>query len=509
MNATLSLLLPMVLANPPMAPGCAQGCAPATPMSSPLMPFMRYPHPTMPRQTCPPLGPPAPVLAGRILAPDGVKVVLQPGPATGKIFATPITAGFRPGYRYVLELANLPGHPTERLYPVLEVVGSLVPRPGMKYMEFPAPILITKADIDRALGGTLVTKVIYLEDPTKAVPIEAKPDQPLEFTDITLDGAMDAARDNGRLVAILRMGDRKPEPDELARATVAGTILLPGQNTLPAPAAVATLPCMGVPLYDPIIGPKPTTEECLTDGGDKGAILGIGLGQRLGGLNPTDVALEYTMNGKRRVATSNEVCICSPRYVVRKVEVMPGGVQVAHSLDATTQVLSRVTASSNNAPMAAINRDKPLGFDSRVRPAIVVVREGVHTFISLSKVQGMATVSGVQVVVGTLEVDEITNIPDQIVVTKSVEPTGPVQAGEVVTFTIKYRNGTTKPATDLILSDSLSGRLSYIAGSAQTDRPANVTSVDNEAGSAVVRFEIPGPIAPGQSGMVKFKARVR
>ena len=46
-------------------------------------------------------------------------------------------------------------------------------------------------------------------------------------------------------------------------------------------------------------------------------------------------------------------------------------------------------------------------------------------------------------------------------------------------------------------------------GSAQTDRPANVTSVDNEAGSAVVRFEIPGPIAPGQSGMVKFKARVR
>ena len=338
MNATLSLLLPMVLANPPMAaPGCAP-CAPSSQMS-PLMPYLGYSQPMMPRQTCPPQGPPAPVLAGRVIAPDGVKVVFQPGQGSGQIYGTPVTAGFRPGYRYVFELTNLPGRQNERLYPVLDVVGSLVPRPGMKYMEFPAPISITKADIDRALGGTLVTKVIYLEDPTKAVPIEAKPDQPLEFTDGSIDEAMQAARDNGRLVAVLRMGDRKPEPDELARATVAGTLLLPGENHLGAPGAAPVLPCMSVELYDPIIGPKPTTEECMTDGGDKGPRLGIGLGQRLGGLNPTDVALEYTMNGKRRVATSNEVCICSPRYVLRKVEVMPGGVQVAHNLDAATQVV--------------------------------------------------------------------------------------------------------------------------------------------------------------------------
>jgi uncharacterized repeat protein (TIGR01451 family) len=104
--------------------------------------------------------------------------------------------------------------------------------------------------------------------------------------------------------------------------------------------------------------------------------------------------------------------------------------------------------------------------------------------------------------------EEITNIND-LCVTKEVEPDRPVQVGEEVTFTLRYRNGSKWPVTDLLLSDSLSGRLEYVAGSAQSDRPANVTTTANEAGSVVIRFEIPGPVPPGQSGVVKFRARVR
>ena len=108
-----------------------------------------------------------------------------------------------------------------------------------------------------------------------------------------------------------------------------------------------------------------------------------------------------------------------------------------------------------------------------------------------------------------VEQEEITSYPNEVVVTKSVSPTGPVQPGDVVTFTIRYFNGTRTPAADLLLSDSLSGRLEYVAGSAKSDRPTNVTTVDNEAGSSIVRFEIPGPIPAGQSGTVTFQARVR
>ena len=43
----------------------------------------------------------------------------------------------------------------------------------------------------------------------------------------------------------------------------------------------------------------------------------------------------------------------------------------------------------------------------------------------------------------------------------------------------------------------------------EMDRPANVTTQPNEAGSVTVRFDIPGPIPPGGYGVVTFKARVR
>ena len=107
------------------------------------------------------------------------------------------------------------------------------------------------------------------------------------------------------------------------------------------------------------------------------------------------------------------------------------------------------------------------------------------------------------------EVDEIGNFPGQLVLTKSVDPAGAVKQGDVLTVTLKYYNNTRQPVTDLILSDSLAGRLEYIPGSAAADRPSNVTLAENEAGSQVVRFEIPGPIPPAARGVVVFKVKVR
>src|SRR5262249_52964240 len=158
---------------------------------------------------------------------------------------------------------------------------------------------------------------------TKAIPVDTKPDTPIELSELTEEDALKRAHESGRLVAVLRFGDRKPDADELARAAVPGTVLLPGEETLKAPAMPPRFASSPVPMFDPILGPKPATEECLTDGGDKGPQTGIGPGFRLGGLDPTDVALTYTLGGKRRVATSNEVCVCSPRYVIRRVDLSP------------------------------------------------------------------------------------------------------------------------------------------------------------------------------------------
>ena len=101
--------------------------------------------------------------------------------------------GLRPGYAYRFELSNLPYAPGKLLYPEVEVRGALVPRPGMKYMDYPIPLTFSAADIERALKGAVITKVIYLEDPDKAVPAEVGPNAPVEMPDGTEEAAVKAA----------------------------------------------------------------------------------------------------------------------------------------------------------------------------------------------------------------------------------------------------------------------------------------------------------------------------
>ena len=59
------------------------------------------------------------------------------------------------------------------------------------------------------------------------------------------------------------------------------------------------------------------------------------------------------------------------------------------------------------------------------------------------------------------------------------------------------------------MSDSLTTRLEYVPGSAQTDRNAVFTAQPNEAGSLLLRREIGGTLQPGQSGVVRFQVRIR
>ena len=202
MNPTLGLLLPMLFGQPAMPCGPGVPCPPTSPMYMMQRPMMP------PQQACPPAGPPAPVLAMKAILPEGTTITALPGLTGAKAQPNGSVFGFRPGYLYKLKLDNIPGHPKDSLYPTLEVRGSIVPRPGMRYMEYTAPIYFSKADFDKVLSGGVITKVIYLEDPVKAIPTESKPDLPIEVETLSETEAIDEALSNGRVVAILRLGDR-------------------------------------------------------------------------------------------------------------------------------------------------------------------------------------------------------------------------------------------------------------------------------------------------------------
>src|SRR5262249_7676379 len=182
-------------------PGAVAAFGAIVPPSGPAMPV---PHPQ-----------PAPLVAAKFLVPQGTRVTAFPGTKLSKMFGAPVTLGLRPGYIYRFELTNLPYQPGKSLYPEVEVHGTLVPRPGMRYMDYPIPLVFSPSDIERAMNGTLITKVIYLEDPEKAIPAEVQPDAPVEIPENTEREALKAARENGRFMAIVRLGDRKPSAEEL------------------------------------------------------------------------------------------------------------------------------------------------------------------------------------------------------------------------------------------------------------------------------------------------------
>jgi uncharacterized repeat protein (TIGR01451 family) len=378
-------------------------------------------------------------------------------------------------------------------------------------MDFPIPLVFSQADIERVMSGAVVTKVIYLEDPEKAVPSLAPADLPIELPEDTERLALKAAFDNGRLMAVVRLGDRKPAADVLARAAIDGTVLFPGEKYLRAPAVPPVFPYWACPMYDPILGPKGPKEECFVNGDDKQTPLGIGANDRLYGLDPTDVGVEYTVGGRRKVTTSCVVCICSPRYVVRRVETLPVRFAGIDGLAGHTGTSGPSVFRDRAAPMVDIGRDKANEFTGRVRPSAYVGRIGTSFFIGTTAPVVIGQVEGVKVEGALVEPVQFTAYPTccPLTVTKEVDPPGARQPGDVVTITIRYANTGAKAISDVVVSDSLSPRLEYVAGSAQSDRPANFAASENEAGSALLRWELPGTLLPGQAGTIKFRAKVR
>jgi uncharacterized repeat protein (TIGR01451 family) len=264
-------------------------------------------------------------------------------------------------------------------------------------------------------------------------------------------------------------------------------------------------------MWDPILGPKGPKEECFTDGGDKDDPLGITPDGRLRGLNPTDVGVEYSTGGKRKVTTSNVVCICSPRFMVRRAEIVPGGVELPLVLAANVGVTGADFLRQRRAAMQEVALTRPSGLLGTVRPSAYVGKVGVAFFLGSERPLVVGQVQGVAVTAVVVEPEQLTAYPTlcPLTVTKSVDPPGPKEPGEVVTITIRYANTGAKEVSDVVISDSLSARLEYVPGSAASDRPSNFTVAENEVGSTVVRWELPGTILPGQAGVVKFKAKVR
>jgi hypothetical protein len=143
-----------------------------------------------------------------IKAPAGAMISL----ANADRFDAPQTesqkAGFLIGAVYRLRVTNIRMAEGAEVYPTIEVVNRLYSPTGQEW-RFPIPIEITEEDLKLALAGKFVTRVIYLEDPRNALPVDGAASQ--SWFDVAPGQDPLAVADGlGRPVAILRLGARLP-----------------------------------------------------------------------------------------------------------------------------------------------------------------------------------------------------------------------------------------------------------------------------------------------------------
>lgn len=125
---------------------------------------------------------------------------------------SPVTTGMLVGAVYRFHVTHIPGYPGEELYPTLEIVDRVFPEHGREH-RFPIPILLTEEDLNVALQGGLVTRVIYLEDSEVAEPVARTPWQHSTIEASAQENALRIADQVGRPLAILRIGSRVPAND--------------------------------------------------------------------------------------------------------------------------------------------------------------------------------------------------------------------------------------------------------------------------------------------------------
>jgi hypothetical protein len=150
-----------------------------------------------------------------IIGPVGTRVGLARDGQLLPPIDTPVVTGMLVGAVYRFHVTQIPGYPGEELFPTLEVIDRIYPEQGRDH-RFPIPILLTEEDLQVALGGGLVTRVIYLEDSEVAEPVARQPGQQSTFEAGPQDNALQVADQMGRPLAILRIGSRIPPTDPMA-----------------------------------------------------------------------------------------------------------------------------------------------------------------------------------------------------------------------------------------------------------------------------------------------------
>ncbi len=411
-------------------------------------------------------------------------------PGKWKTSSLPTQLTLQPGARYLFKLEGLPGLDGQALYPTLEVLDVLYLPRQLKASDHPAPINLTEVDAVAAFRGAMITKIITLEDPDGPYVgiggnVNGADVEPLAGLD-----PYSFAKEVGRPLAILRLGNKEPSADDLAGRSPKGMT--------------------GFASCGPMVPVKPFKigEECLRDGADMGKPAHLDGQGKLKGLDPSDTVMVYSdVTGRKHILPSNPVCLCVPRYVT---------LRAATPISAINQQEAAERVAIQEAGLQVARKERPRIEKQLEEGIILKVKARAAVDIGLDRVVTLSTREGTKIIgriEGPKQVVGVETPPEDckegpLELCKSVS-TDKAQIGDVVTFTIKYANKTCHPIHDVAIADNLTSRLEYVPGTQKSSREAIFVTQNNEVNSIILRWEIKDAIPAGQSGEVSFQARIK
>jgi len=327
----------------------------------------------------------------------------------------------------------------------------------------------------------------------------------------------------------------------------------------PATNSPCKLPCGPVCGTPPPPGrPWLPRDEFLCDGGDRGEPVHFGGDGGLAGIDPRDTVVNFNTGDRPRILPTNVVCVYAPRFA--SVRVAVGVTEAFNSAHVSAnELLQRMElAATRQGPkklaqnqVAGQNRLREKatglstrvfagehsevrilgGFDNRLNVASHQLIQGVDRKTAILrpgslkariKLDGLKSaespvatgiVEGASQAVMTWPPLDVTGVevpPKKpgLAVIKRVDASE-AEPGDILTYTIQYRNMGNVPIRAVSIVDSLLPRLEYVPNSAQGPAGTIFTFGENKAGALELRYDLPGAIAPGTEGSVTFKAIVR
>ena len=314
-----------------------------------------------------------------------------------------------------------------------------------------------------------------------------------------------------------------------------------------------------IPPADPSLVQMYDSQEFLRDGGDSGPAVVRLSDQTFRGLQPEDTIVHYkTETGHAEIQASNQVALYAPRFrSVRQVsgslaggravgpaqmdrpigtvkvdQPLPGLVMrdslelghadVARGLDAMRERERTVPVEAvqqlnvaSNVMAALVNLTAQQAYDLQGEQKALV-----HQFANAAvtyqldeclevAIQGFRTPSLVRDQrVDGFTVYDFDQGNGRLQISKFADRED-ARPGDVVTFGIRIENVGDGEVNEVVIVDNLTTRLEYIENSLECEADVEFESVDNQAQSLRLRWELREPLGVGESVTIQFKCSIR